>query len=267
MRKLTLRALLRALRALYPPVVPVHFNGRRFHLHTRTGRLLPALAGADGPPASDPPADPPEGAGGPPVPPQDPPADPPDPDAWDPERAKRTIEAQRASEKQLRSDLRALQEQVAAAEREKLSEQDRLKAERDDALARVEQARHVAREGRLLALLAKPEHQLVDATAAAKLITGVEYDDDHAPTNFDERLAATVEQYPFLKGEAKPPTPEKPDINGPDGRKPGPRPNLTADELEAAQAAGMTPERYEAMKGVSTLAEFQAAQQRLTPAP
>lgn len=81
------------------------------------------------------------------------------------------------------------------------------------------------------------------ARAAARLLEGVVFDDDGSPSNLEACLAAAESEYGT---EAV-----SPDVH-----------SLTESELRAARGAGMTPERFEAMKGVRTLADWEAVSAR-----
>lgn len=207
----------------------------------------------------------------------------PDGQPWDPERAGRTIRQQRESEAAAKADADAEREKREAAEAElkkyqdaELSDKERLEQEAEEARQReaAAEAREAAaneriRQATLLAELAKPEHGIVDAGAAAKLIDGVEYDDKDEPSNLgdpaDEEslLGGFLKTHSFLKG--KPPKPAPPSLDAPPDGDP-PQVNLTAEELEAAEKAGMTPQQYEARKGVKTLDDWKRirAQERET---
>jgi hypothetical protein len=174
---------------------------------------------------------------------------------FDPERARATIAAQRASEAKLKADIKALKEKADAydkAQAEKLSEQEKLAKEAEDAKALAATAQKQLREAKLLAELAKPEHGIVNAAAAAKLIDGVEFDDDGEPKNLTEKGAdgkSLIESFlaanSFLKGQAQ--TPDSTvDFGGGANRGGGgaSTAQLTQEELDAAKSFGMSPEEY-----------------------
>lgn len=93
-----------------------------------------------------------------------------------------------------------------------------------------------------------------DLALAALDRKAIDYDDTGEPTNIEEQLKELLERKPILKGT--PQSPKPPDINGGAGANDTP-PALTAEELEAAKKAGMTPERYAQMKGVGNLDDFE----------
>lgn len=115
------------------------------------------------------------------------------------------------------------------------------------------------RRSNLRAALAESTVQTDKVKAALNLIDldDVEYDEDDEPTNLDDVLETAFETYPFLKGNK----PKAPNVNGRDG-KGNKTPKLTADELDAAKQAGKTPEEWEALKGVESLADWRALQDK-----
>lgn len=165
---------------------------------------------------------------------------------FDPERARATIATQRAEEKRLKDELKAAKEKAAkydAAEAEKLSVQEKLAKEAEDAKALAATAQKQLREAKLISALADPKHGIVSATAAAKLIDGVEFDDDGAPTNLDAVLPDFLKANEFLKGQVAGGQVE--DMGGGAGRGAGASTTqLTEDELNAAKSFGMSPEEY-----------------------
>lgn len=173
------------------------------------------------------------------------PKDPPK-DEWDPERARRTIETQRESEKQLKAKLKEAQDKAAKfdeLEAEKLSEQEKLTKRVEDAEAKAANANKTLQRANLIAALSQPG--IVNARAAAKLIEGVEYDDSGEPTNLGSAddpgsvLGKFLAENQFLRGNGKP-TPPSTDAREGDT----PPPTLTAEEAAAAEAMGMTAEEY-----------------------
>lgn len=200
-------------------------------------------------PAVTPPAETPPAATVPPVTPPEPAKE---PEKWDEDRARRTIEAQRASETALKAknaELQAKADKLAELEAAQLSESERVQKERDEALAKVADADRKIREAHLLAALSKPELGLASAQAAAKLIEGVTYDDSGEPTNLAERVEALLDTNAFLKATPAAPAPA-PNINGGGGATPAAPPTLTVDEARAAQEAGMDPARFAFLKGL-----------------
>lgn len=102
-----------------------------------------------------------------------------------------------------------------------------------------------------------PKLGLVDVDAVTRLLdrSAVEFDESGRPTNAEELVRALVRSKPYLAGgRPQPPV----GTNATEGTTSGPAPVLTADELEAAKATGMSPERYAALKGVRTVEDWQA---------
>lgn len=110
------------------------------------------------------------------------------------------------------------------------------------------------------------------AKAAMRLLDGIEYDDDDEPTNLEDVLDEAEEIYgtELIRGsataddgdDAKSSKRKAPNVNGGSGKQNGKGPRLTAEELKAAQDSGMKPEVYEAMKGVKTLADYEALRKK-----
>jgi hypothetical protein len=159
------------------------------------------------------------------------------------EGGKAALDAERKARKDAERDLKAAQKLLKDAEDAKLSETEKLRKDADEGKALAAKATDTLRLANLRLALASTKN-IADPKAAAKLIDGVEYDDDHEPTNLDDRVKALLIEYPLLKGGK----PAAPDIDGKNGNGNGPTPKLTAEELEAAKDFGMTPEEYQAFK-------------------
>lgn len=189
----------------------------------------------------------------------------------DPERAARTIAQQREEERKAKEERDAALAKLKEYEDKELTEQQRLEREADEAKAKAEEAdARVAaaneriQTGNLLAELAKPEHGIVDARAAAKLIEGVEFNDDGEPTNLGDPkdegsvLGGFLKSHSFLRASGKPPAPS---IDAAPTGEP-PEVTLTAEELKAAGEAGMSPQEFESRKGGLTYAEWEQLKAR-----
>lgn len=171
-------------------------------------------------------------------------------EVWDEERARKTIEAQREAEKKLKAEVKNLKARAAKLdeiEAAQLSEQQKLEKERDEALAKGDSAQSKLQQAHLLVALAAPELGIVSPKAAAKLIDGVEFNEDGEPTNLgdpaDENslIGKFLSDHEFLKGKPTPsPAPSTDGGEGGDGTPP----NLTAEEIKFAESMGMTPEEY-----------------------
>lgn len=186
---------------------------------------------------------------------------------FDEARALATIAAQRASETALKAQLaeaKKAQDELAAIKAAQLTDQEKQAAELERLRAVAADGATALREARLLAALAKPDVGLVDATAAAALITGVVYDETGTPTNLDERIAALKTERPFLLATPLTPVvPPVPGINPGGGHQPGPAPTLTVEEAQQAQQAGMDPAHFAALKEIGTASNQLEAWQAL----
>ncbi len=145
-------------------------------------------------------------------------------------------------------------------ERSKLSEEEKASAELADLKAEREQWLLEKRK-----LLADAEARdigaklgLVDYRDALALIPAdqIETDADGKPTNIEALFRELVAAKGYLVAHPSKPVP--PSTGAAAGTSGGRPPNLTADELAAAQRTGIAPERYAALKGVTTLADWQA---------
>lgn len=205
---------------------------------------------------------------------EEPPTPEPPKDDFDKARAMATIQKQRDEEKRLKAELaeaRKAKAELDAIKEKDLSEQEKLAKQAQEALAKAEAADSKLRRANLIAALADPSIGIVNARAAAKLIEGVEYDENGEPTNLGKAeeegslLAKFLADNEYLRGKAVKPTP--PDLDGGAGGDKTP-PALTADELEMAKASGMSPEEYAIFKKGGSLADLQEAGLKLEePAP
>ena len=186
-------------------------------------------------------------------------------EVFDQDRAMRTIQTQRDAEKALKAENKSLKEKadrLDALEAEKLSEQEKAAKRADEAERKAAAADAKLQRANLIAALADPDLGIVNARAAAKLIEGVEYDDDGEPTNLgtvdeeDSLIATFLSQNGFLRGT--PSKPAAPTLNGGETQE-KPNPNLTAAEATAAEQYGMSPEEYAVFKNGGSLKDLQAA--------
>lgn len=167
-------------------------------------------------------------------------------------------EARREAQK-LRASLRKKEEAEAEAQRASLSEAERLLAELEDLRkARQEwnnEKRQMLAEG--VARDVAGSLGLIDYKDALALIprSSIEYDDDGTPLNLRELFSNLVKSKPYLVaggGQSA----KVVSTNAASGTSGGAAPTLTAAELEAAQRAGISPERWEALKAVKTLDDW-----------
>lgn len=194
-------------------------------------------------------------------------------DEWadfDAERAKRTIMNLREVEKQAKAtakEKKQLEERLAELENAALSEQEK-QAKRLAELEATHAEWQAERQDLILRtqfLMLAPSLGVSDPELALAVLdrAALEYDDDGNPTNLAEITLSLLEAKPILRGvpTASAPTPR---IDTGAGRQAAPAPSLTAEELEAANELGMTPERYAAMKTVRTVADYQKLRQAET---
>lgn len=137
-------------------------------------------------------------------------------------------------------------EQAAAALKKLQAERDEWQAEKRKLLADAEARDLGAKLGLIdyrdaLALI-PPDQIVIDETSGK-------------PTNLEQLFRDLVKEKGYLVEKATKPAP--PSTGAAAGTSGGPAPRLTADELDAANKAGIAPERWAALKGVSTLADWQ----------
>lgn len=186
-------------------------------------------------------------------------------DTFDKERAMATIRKQREEAKELRAQAKRADELEAELKKirdAELTEQERLAKELDEARAKAAAVDERLRTANLIAELSKPEYGIVNAKAAARLIEGVEYDDNGEPANIGDIVEAFLDDNSYLRGTAKPKP--APNVNGGDGNQGGGTPALTAEQLEWAAKLGMTPEAYAAFKDTRTVEQMAAARKATT---
>lgn len=134
------------------------------------------------------------------------------------EAGQRAIAAERQARKDEEKRRKAVERERDALLAAQETEQDKLKREAAEGTAKSEAATAKLRKANLVSAL--NELGLPKVKAAAKLLDGLEYDDDDEPTNLEERIEAAKAEYGpevFAVG-ATPPTPpedEEPPPGGP----------------------------------------------------
>jgi hypothetical protein len=172
-------------------------DGRRYWEYD--GRRVPIMAGAEDPPADPPKNDPPKG---------DPPKgdDKGDDEPFDKDRALATIRKLRETEKASKTQLKELEElraKVKADDDAKLSEQDRLKKEADDAKAETARLK-TERQELVVQHAVEREAQALgfaDPDDALRFLDlgQVELDDAGKPKNVKKLLEEVLDAKPYLK--------------------------------------------------------------------
>ena len=161
------------------------------------------------------------------------------------EGGKAALDAERAARKAADKRAADAEKKLQAIEDAKLSDAEKAKKEADDAKSAAAKAVEQLREAKLLVALGDHNLTGAKAKAAAKLIEGVEYDDDtNEPTNLEAVLTSATETYGEDMFKGATPKPKPPGINGGEGNEDREGPKLTAEELAMAKSFGMTPEQY-----------------------
>jgi hypothetical protein len=184
-------------------------------------RWLPLLVGGEDPPVPPKPDPAPEPT--PPAPPAPVPPEPepdPEPEPYDRERAMRTIEKQRESEKAARDELREAKARLKEIEDAQLSEQEKTVKDRDEARADADNARRTAQ--RLLAdaaITTELLEQGVDPKRLSRARKLVERDDitveDETVTGADTAVETFFDDFPEFKLAEPDPDPDpKPEPPG-----------------------------------------------------
>ncbi len=172
-------------------------------------------------------------------------------DEWanfDAERAKQTILNQRAAEAELKSKLAAERKKVEEYEREKLSEDERLKADLEAARAELEKTRKDAAEQ--AARLAFDNAALAEginpkAIEAARVVANkVAESDESGSMIVDGKLFDKLKSehdYLFTQQQAAPP---RVTFGAATGQGSGGQANLTPEQVAFAQKAGLSLEDF-----------------------
>jgi len=168
-------------------------------LDEQTGRIIPRMAGGEDPPAGDPPQNDP--SANPPA--NDPPAD----KTFSQAEVDRIVGERVGRERQKYADyneLKQAKERLDEIEQANATEAEKAAKRADQAEEKLARRTENTRRATLVAALAASEDIGPGrAGAAAKLIEGVEFDDDtDEPTNLDDRVEALLKQHAFLKADA-----------------------------------------------------------------
>jgi hypothetical protein len=226
----------------------------------------PATGSGSGPATGDPSTTPPASAATPATGTAPATGDPTSP-TLTPEQITELVESNRRMQDALQKANREAQdrrEQAKQAERDKMTAEEATKAELEDLRTRAENweveraSFHLEREvSRLTTKLG-----IIDPEVVVRLIDWDDVDfEEGIPKNVEKLVSAILSERPYLVGKPNAPAPQaRPTgLNAGAGQGEGQSAvNLTAAEMEAAKQAGISPERYQALKGVQTLDQWQA---------
>lgn len=165
---------------------------------------------------------------------------------------KAALDNERKARKEAEKAARDAQAKLDKIEADSLTETERLKREAEKGQEAAKTATEKLRKANLITALAEKGIVGAKAKAAARLLDTVEYDDTDEPKNLDDAIKnASAEygedQFKTAGNGQQPP----PNVNGGAGNQQQQPPSLTAEELQAAEAFGMTPEEYQAEKDPS----------------
>jgi len=150
---------------------------------------------------------------------------------------------------------------AAEAERTGLSEAEKTAKDLADAKAHEEELLVELATTRVENKVASltPKLGILNPEVVARLIDwdDLDFDADGRPTNVEDVVNKIVTANPFLVSKAGPTPPTPTGLGASAGTGTGTPPTLTAAELAAAEQANISPERYQALKGVSTLKDWQ----------
>lgn len=140
------------------------------------------------------------------VPATDPPVD--DPEKGLGEAGKAALDRERAARRQAEKDAKALKKRLDDIDAANLSETEKLTKEAEELRSTAATATEKLRRANLLSALADAGLTGGKAKAAARLIDGVEFDDDDEPTNLTAAIKAARATYGeelFTAAKADPP--------------------------------------------------------------
>lgn len=113
-----------------------------------------------------------------------------------------------------------------------------------------------------------PSLNIVDPEAVVRLLDwdSITFEDGKPGKGEVEReVKNLLAAKPYLARKDGPAPPRTTGSNATDATSgSGPKPDLTAEELKAAQDSGLSPERYATLKGVKTLRDWQATRPKAT---
>lgn len=146
---------------------------------------------------------------------------------------KAALDAERKAKRDAEKRAKDAEARLKTLEDEKLSETEKLKRDAEEGQKLAQSATEKLRRANLLTSLTAQGLSGGKAKAAARLLNGVEYDDDDEPKNLDDALTAAKAEYgeDMFTG-ATPPAPP-PDLHG------GARPPAAEADEEAKLAAYM----------------------------
>jgi hypothetical protein len=178
----------------------------------------------------------------------------------------KAYEAEKTARREAEKKARELAKDKAALERrlQEVADKDLdEQTKKDRRLAELETERTVLLQERQRTMVTmevnrlQPKMGLVDVDATSRLLDWgqIEYGDDGKPSNIEDLVRDLLRDKPYMGGQRPV---QSGSINTSSGTTGALPPRLTADELEAAKSAGLSPERYAALRSVRTIDEWQA---------
>lgn len=111
------------------------------------------------------------------------------------DKGKAALAREREARKQAEKEAREMKTRLDALERDKLSDEEKLRRDAEDGKAKEEAGTDKLRKANLLVALAEKGLTGQTAKAAIRLLDDVEYDADDEPKNLDEALTSAKESY------------------------------------------------------------------------
>lgn len=163
------------------------------------------------------------------------------------EKGKAALVREREARKKLEAEQRETAKRLKAFEDKELSETEKAKKEKDEATEANKSATEKLRKANLMLALGEEGLIGAKAKAAVRLLDDVQFDETtDEPKNLSDALKAAKAEYgeEMFQGAtpAKDKKSGKTDAGGGSEDRDGPA--LTADELKAAKASGMTADEY-----------------------
>lgn len=124
-------------------------------------------------------------------------------ETFDRARAMRTIKQQRDSERKLKAELKARDEELTKYKDSELSEKERSEKRIKELEGELTAREKTLHDALLKVAIADSKHKVASVVDTAVLLerAGLEYDEDGYPKEIEEKLDALLKEKPFLKAQ------------------------------------------------------------------